>query len=782
MKLKSPTILFIALLTGLIMAGPPRQLVAGEEAPLRRFLTQYCSDCHGSQDPAGDLDFTQPLTSPQLQNIFDQLAHRQMPPRDADQPTTTELIDIIGVLAGRLDQQTETTIPRGTLMRRLNQREYNHTLRDLLRVDTEYNPSRSFPLDNEFAGTDNVGFALVFSPALMREAMLAADDVLQRAIRFGPQPVSAVHRILPRHATRPVYQNGEYVKIVTGTEDGFQQFRPGSKDIAELAQGNYRIRVHAIALHSDFKGVGQIDGPVRMKVRVGPPGKQAEAGSRRLVDEVDVPEDKPTTFHFTARLEKGQVPIVSFTNGHRGSFKNLVRRRYGPDARQTRQPIMEKYDGPQLRVFWMEVEGPLFDQWPPAGNLLVFGKQMQPENQPYINKVLHAFVQRAFRRKVDDATVQPFLDLYQKLRENGHPFESAIHTTFKAVLGSPAFLYHYETEGKLDSYSLVNRLSYFLWNTMPDQQLRDLADQGMPSRNQLTEQVDRMLDDPRAEDFIRSFVDNWLGIGKLGEMPPDPQRFADYYTGNLQEAMKRESQLLFKSLLETNGPVLDLLNSDYTYLNERLAQHYGIAGVTGDKFRRVHLPADSRRGGVLTQASVLTVTSNGTATSPVVRGVWMLENILGKQVNPPPDDIEPIEPDTRGATTIRQQLAKHQEQASCAVCHQHIDPLGFSMEHFDPVGLFRENYAHRRKIQTDVVLADGRELDGAEQLKQALVDQPADFIRCLTEKLLVYGTGGALQRQEYAEVFELVDRVQQQQHGLRDLIVEITLSDAFRTK
>ena len=317
---------------------------------------------------------------------------------------------------------------------------------------------------------------------------------------------------------------------------------------------------------------------------------------------------------------------------------------------------------------------------------------------------------------------------------------------------------------------------------MPDQQLRDLADQGMPSRNQLTEQVDRMLDDPRAEDFIRSFVDNWLGIGKLGEMPPDPQRFADYYTGNLQEAMKRESQLLFKSLLETNGPVLDLLNSDYTYLNERLAQHYGIAGVTGDKFRRVHLPADSRRGGVLTQASVLTVTSNGTATSPVVRGVWMLENILGKQVNPPPDDIEPIEPDTRGATTIRQQLAKHQEQASCAVCHQHIDPLGFSMEHFDPVGLFRENYAHRRKIQTDVVLADGRELDGAEQLKQALVDQPADFIRCLTEKLLVYGTGGALQRQEYAEVFELVDRVQQQQHGLRDLIVEITLSDAFRTK
>ncbi len=782
MKLKSPYMLLSPLLTYLILICNIQQELLAAEAPLRLFLRQYCSDCHGNQDPAGDLNFNQPLTLSQLTDIFDQLAYRQMPPREAKQPTTTELIDVIGVLSGRLDQQIETTIPRGTLMRRLNQREYNNTLRDLLRVDIDYNPSRSFPPDNEFAGTDNVGFALVFSPALMREAMLAAEDVLDRAIRFGPQPISEVHRILPQDATPPVYQNGDYVKIVTGTEDGFQQFRPGSKDIAELAQGNYHIRVHAMALHSDFKGVGQIDGPVRMKVRVGPPGKQAEAGSRRLVDEVDVSDDKPTTFHFMARLEKGQVPIVSFANGHRGSFKNLVKHRYGPDARQTRQPIMEKYDGPQLRVYWMEVEGPLFDQWPPAGNLLVFGEQMQPQNHQYISEVLHTFVQRAFRRKVNDDSVKPYLDLYQKLRKNGHPFEKAIHTTLKAILSSPAFLYHYETEGKLDSYSLVNRLSYFLWNTMPDQQLRDLADQGIPSRDQLIEQVDRMLADPRSEEFIRSFVDNWLGIRKLGEMPPDPKQFADYYTGNLQESMKRESQLLFKSLLETNGPVLDLLNSNYTYLNERLAQHYGIAGVTGDEFRRVQLPRDSQRGGVLTQASVLTVTSNGTATSPVVRGVWILENILGKQVKPPPDDIKSIEPDTRGATTIRQQLAKHQEQESCAVCHRRIDPLGFSLEQFDPVGLFREDYTHRRKIQTNVVLADGRELDGAEQLKQALIDQPEDFIRCLTEKLLVYATGGTLQRHEYAEVFELVDRVQRQQHGLRDLIVEITLSNAFRSK
>ena len=317
---------------------------------------------------------------------------------------------------------------------------------------------------------------------------------------------------------------------------------------------------------------------------------------------------------------------------------------------------------------------------------------------------------------------------------------------------------------------------------MPDQQLRDLAEKGAPSRAQLVEQVERMLKDPRAEDFIHSFTDNWLGIGKLGEMPPDPQHFSDYYTGNLQGAMKRESQLLFRSLLESNGPILDLLNSEYTYLNDRLARHYGIEGVSGDQFRRVDLPADSRRGGVLTHASVLTVTSNGTATSPVVRGVWVLENILGKQVNPPPDDIEPIEPDVRGAATIRQQLAKHQAQATCAVCHRQIDPLGFSLEHFDPVGLFRETYAHRNKIQTQVQLGDGRKLDGAAELKQALVDHPADFIRCLTEKLLVYGTGGALERREYMEVFQLVEQMQEGQHGLRDLIVEIVVSDAFSTK
>ncbi len=705
-----------------------------------------------------------------------------MPPRGADQPSVTELIQSIGILANQLDDQIKSTVPRGTVMRRLNQREYNNTLRDLLRVDTQYNPSRSFPLDNEFAGTDNVGFALVFSPALMREALLAADHALQRAIRFGPQPVSLVRRILPQHATRPVYQNGQYVKIVTGTEDGFQQFRPGSNDFAALEQGQYRIRVHAIALHSDFKGIGQINGPVKMKVRVGPPGKQAEAGSRRLVAEVDVPQDSATTFHFAARLEKGQVPIVSFTNGHQGSFKNLVKLRYGPDARQTRKPIMENYDGPQLRVFWMEVEGPLFDQWPPAGNLAVFGKQMHPQDKAYVTKVLHAFVQRAFRRQVDQTTVQPFLDLYQNQRDNGHAFEIAIRTTFKAILGSPSFLYHFENEGKLDSHSLVNRLSYFLWNTMPDLQLRDIADKGMPSRGLLVQQIDRMLKDPRAEDFIHSFTDNWLGIGRLGEMPPDPQHFSDYYIGNLQGAMKRESQLLFQSLLQHNGPVSDLLNSDYTFLNERLARHYGIAGVSGEEFRRVDLPADSRRGGVLTHASVLTVTSNGTATSPVVRGVWVLENILGKPVKPPPDDIEPIEPDVRGATTIRQQLIQHQSQVSCAVCHRQIDPLGFSLEHFDPVGLFRETYAHRNKIQTLVELGDGRKLDGAADLKQTLVDQPADFIRCLTEKLLIYGTGGALERGEYPEVFRIVEKVQREQFGLRDLIIEIALSDAFGTK
>ena len=705
-----------------------------------------------------------------------------MPPRGADQPAVAELIQSLGILATQLDHPTKLTVPRGTVMRRLNQREYNNTLRDLLRVDTEYNPSRSFPLDNEFAGLDNVGFALVFSPALMREALLAADDVLQRAIRFGPQPASLVHRILPQHATSPVYQNGQYVKIVTGTEDGFQQFRPGSKDFPVLEQGRYRIRVHAIALNSNFRGVGQINGPVKMKVRVGPPGKQAEAGSRRLVGVVDVPEASATTFDFNARLEKGQVPIVSFTNGHQGSFKNLVKLRYGPDARENRKPIMEDFDGPHLRVYWMEVEGPLFDRWPPAGNLAVFGKQMQPQDQAYVTKVLYAFVENAFRRPVDQVTVQPFLDLYQTQLDNGHPFERAIRTAFKAILGSPSFLYHFENEGKLDSHSLVNRLSYFLWNTMPDLQLRGIADKGMPSRKVLVQQIDRMLKDPRAEDFIHSFTDNWLGIGKLGEMPPDPQHFADYYIGNLQGAMKRESQLLFQSLLQHNGSVLDLLNSDYTYLNERLARHYEIAGVAGTEFRRVDLPADSRRGGVLTHASVLTVTSNGTATSPVVRGVWVLENILGKPVKPPPEDIEPIEPDVRGATTIRQQLIQHQSQVSCAICHRQIDPLGFSLEHFDPVGLFRETYAHRNKIQTHVELSDGRELNGVADLKQALGNQSGDFIRCLTEKLLIYGTGGTLERAEYPELFRIVEKAQREEFGLRDLIIEIALSHAFNTK
>jgi hypothetical protein len=398
--------------------------------------------------------------------------------------------------------------------------------------------------------------------------------------------------------------------------------------------------------------------------------------------------------------------------------------------------------------------------------------------------------------------VQPYVELVKSRLDQKQDFKTALRLGLQAVLCSPRFLFLDEKPGRLTDLALASRLSYFLWSTSPDEELSDLAKKKQLSRPEVLHgQVERMLGDAKAERFVQNFVGQWLDLRRIDETTPDKQLYPEY-DELLQVSMIAETELFFQELLRRDLSVTNFVDSDFSILNERLARHYGIEGVTGQAFRRVELPPESHRGGVLTQASVLKVTANGTNTSPVVRGVWVMDNILGQPVPPPPPDVPAVEPDIRGAVTIREQLAKHRQLSSCASCHRKIDPAGFALENFDVIGGWRQQYRslaagepvkvksdglnvkylHGRTVDAGDVLADGRKFANIDELKKLLLADPDQIARCIAGKLLTYATGGGPQFADRQTIEEIVVRARNHDLGLRTMIHEVVQSPAFLNK
>jgi hypothetical protein len=324
---------------------------------------------------------------------------------------------------------------------------------------------------------------------------------------------------------------------------------------------------------------------------------------------------------------------------------------------------------------------------------------------------------------------------------------------------------------------------------MPDDELFLLARQNeLTNPNILGAQVERMLDDPRSSSFVEQFSESWLRLDKIGGMPPDQKTFAEYFSNRLETAMKKETYLFLQHLLDNNQPITDLLDSKYTFVNDGLAALYGLRGNFNEEFQKVNLPSSSHRGGLLGQASVLTLTANGVETSPVTRGVWVLENILGTPPSPPPPDVPAIEPDTRGSTTIREQLKKHRNVAACADCHRKIDPIGFPLEFFDPIGTFRKSYpANRNKGQGPPVdgsgtMPTGESIGDERDLKQILMSRKQQFAKTLTEKLLVYGTGRRLSFRDHKQIEAISSSIEKRGFGFRDLVKDVVTSEIFRSR
>jgi hypothetical protein len=472
------------------------------------------------------------------------------------------------------------------------------------------------------------------------------------------------------------------------------------------------------------------------------------------------------------------------------------------------------YTGPGLVVQWIDIDGPLGDSWPPERHHKLFGdlppvpvagrpnRSEVASQQPLVDaqRILRDFTRRAFRRAVTDEDIKPFLARVQIQLEKNDSFEQAMRVGLQAVLVSQPFLFLQEKPGKLDDFALAARLSYFVWSSTPDEKLLALAEQGkLNNPDVLREEVERMLQDPRAAAFTENFAGQWLGLRGIDATMPDSMLYPEF-DDLLKVSMVKETLLFFDEVLKNDLSLTNFIDSDFAILNSRLARHYGIPGVEGLEFRKVSLPPESHRGGVLTMASVLKVTANGTTTSPILRGAWVLDRILGTPPPKPTVDVEAVEPDIRGATTIRDQLAKHRQSAECASCHVKIDPPGFALESFDVIGGWRDHYRsigagepvivdgrkkrylNGPKVDAADVLPDGRRFKDIDEFKQLLLSDKDQLARALTEKLLTYATGAAPTTGDRAVIEAIVRNIAEKHYGFRSLVHEIVQSQVFQSK
>jgi mono/diheme cytochrome c family protein len=760
---------------------------------VRPFLARHCAECHGTTKPKGNFrleeltpDFAE-KSEERWASVLEQLGAGAMPPKAKPRPPQPELRAVRDWIARRSAQAASgrRAAQGRVVLRRLNRNEYVNTVRDLLGVDADL--SGLLALDGASDGFDNVGTGLHLSSFAIERYLDAAGRALDVAIANRPAP-KVIKKQYSLKTSHNVRNPGESVFRVDGdtvvcfTSAHYQ--RVHVTDFWPPDRGHYRVRVSASAVQSEGK-------PVSFDL---------SGDTAGLVDYFDAPADTPAVFERVVRMEAHTcISILPFGLPMPGKVTAV-----GADH----------YTGPGLALQWVEVEGPLFDTWPPESHRRLFGDLPQVTTGKYHDRlevtsahplpdaarILRGFAGRAFRRPVGDADVQPFLDIVESRLAEKDSFEQAVRAGLSAVLASPRFLFLDERPGKLDDYALASRLSYFFWSSMPDDELFALAAEGKLRRPEiLRQQVERMLKSPKAEAFTTHFCGQWLALRDIDFTSPHYLLYPEF-DAMLKVSMVKETELFFQELLANDLSVTNFVASDFSMLNGRLARHYGIPGVEGLwQFRKVPLPPESHRGGVLTMASVLKVTADGTSTSPVKRGAWILDRILGTPPSRPPADVPPLEPDIRGAKSIREQLAKHRNNPACASCHAQIDPPGFALESFDVIGGWREFYRLQNWVKgakeikgvgylrgPDVdatgVMADGVPFQSIDEFKKLLLRDADQIARSLVRKLVTYATGGAPEPCDQAEVESIVSRVREKKYGLRTLVHEIVLSRMFGEK
>lgn len=779
------------------------------------FIENHCIDCHADATQKGKLNlealkptFGDPATVDRWIKVYDKVTSGQMPPHDKPRPPAKDITTASDWLKAKLyDVTLAKQVAQGPTVRRLNRVEYENTVHDLLGIEAEL--KSMLPTDGQAHGFDNVADGLSISSVLMEKYLRASSKALDDAIFHGFKPQTTTRKTLIKDLKKLEghIKEGTYLvrdDAVVWFNTGYPQMTAHGFDAPEA--GRYRVRIECWPYQPDGRSLA-------MSVYAG----NFYQGDRFFVGYFDVKgsPDKPTIVEIDVTMQKRDtIRVIPYgVHGHKVHNSG----KHG-------KVKPSEYKGMGLAVRSIEAVGPIHE-WPTVSHKRLFGKLPldnvdegwpggnRPKSPIYgvrssdpkadVTSALQAFARRAFRRPVDDKQLAPIIALVQQRMANGYEFEKAARVGFQAMLCSPQFLTLNSASAELDDYAIASRLSYFLWSTMPDDELLKLAEAGkLRDAKVLRQQVERMLNDARSAALTDNFVGQWLDLRLIEDTSPDSKLYPEF-DHMLQWSMVRETEQFFQTMLRDDLSVTNFIHSDFITINESLAALYGIKGVRGyNAMQRVKVPADSHRGGVLTQASVLKVTANGTNTSPVLRGVWILENIFGSPVPPPPEAVPAVEPDIRGATTIREQLAKHREVKSCNACHRLIDPPGFALESFDVIGGWRTNYRslgkgdrvekeiEGRRVQYRVgpqadpadQLLDGSKFADIDELKKLLLQDKRQIALCVAEKLMIYGRGSGLSFADRVDIGRIVDQVADKDFGLRSLIHEIVQSKAFLTR
>ena len=798
-----PTQLLLTFIVGTVVWGHCGFAVAADGSPrppvpTQAFLKQHCVDCHEGTEAEGGLDLTSisfDLSTPGVDQkwirIWDRVESGEMPPADVDPPPAGERSTFVQQTRDwlRHDQLNRQAKLGRVQSRRLTRREIERSLQDLLGIDIPL--ANLLPEESLSKGFDTVADAQSMSHFQLERHLTAVDTALDEAIRRAMSPpdkyqrdfdAEGVARTNPKRRCRePEMRNGQAVvwssgliyygrlPATTAPEDGWYRFKVTVSALKPPKSGGVWCTVNT--------GLCVSSAPLLTLVTT----FEATPEPRTIEFEAWLPkrhmlEIRPGDVTLKrGRFEGGQVGVGE------GEPQDLPGIAFD---RVTMERVHHVATDDQVR---QRLFGDLQIQADKKGRSVGV---VSNDPQRDISQLLHSMARRAFRRPVADADLQGYVQLATQVYEEEQDMVAALRTGYRALLCSPRFLYLTENLGPLDSHAVAARLSYMLTGSMPDEELAALADADrLRDPDVIHQQTDRLLAGAGSRRFIEDFSSQWLELSEINFTEPDRKLYPTF-DPIVQQGMLDETHTFLDTMLVNDSSVTDLISADHTFLNSRLARFYGIPDVAGDDLRRVELGPETHRGGVLTQGAILKITANGSNTSPVIRGVWVSERLLGVPIPPPPGSVPAIEPDIRGAKTIREQLAKHRSQPSCAGCHVKIDPPGFALENFDPAGQWRDHYTQivggRRskgaKIDASYSLQDGREFTNVDDFRSLIVAKPERVAANVAEQLLVYGTGAPISFADRDAIDRIIEQTGNTGYGFRSIVDAVVTSPVFLSK
>ncbi|MFN3325829.1 MAG: DUF1592 domain-containing protein [Bryobacteraceae bacterium] len=762
MRLEVHKFIIAASAAGLLLAAnsstPPKGSASDFDKAVKPLLAKSCTPCHNDRLASGSLNLA-PFSSlesitehrEEWERIIQRVRTGEMPPKGIPRPPDSEIKALMDFVHGEFERADRNVKPDPgrVTARRLNRSEYSNTIRDLLGVD--FRADKNFPTDDSGYGFDNIGDVLTISPVLMEKYVEAAERIAARAIGADPlpnKPLEAEYHAKDKTIRRPT---------------------------VSAIEATHRI---------DFDG--------EYIIRIGLPGERSADAKPvtmgfwmdgKLIHKMQV-ETKPSGLVYFNPYSEEEFRLVLPEGDHvfragfiADDFVKTLSEKEIYDSKVNKYLNSIKFVGP----FPADIERPS------RKKILICDPST---GRPCVEKILTTLARRAYRRPVTKADVTPLLKFVDMAKAEGQSVEQGIQVAIQAMLVSPHFLFRIERDPdptdpnqvhQISEIELASRLSYFLWSSMPDDELLGLAEAGrLRKPGVLDAQIKRMLADERSAALADNFAGQWLEIRNLDSIKPDPQKFPAWGP-ELRDAMKAETRLFFEYALRENRPLTEFLDARFTFLNDVLAKHYGIEGIEGPEFRRVELSTD-QRGGILSHASVLTVSSYPTRTSPVIRGKYVLENILGTPPPPPPPDVPALDEESVGSSgSLRQQLEKHRSNAVCASCHNRMDALGFGLENYDAIGQWR-TMDGKFPVDSSGTLPNGKSFSSPAEMRIVLKDELSDFGRCMTEKMLTYALGRGLERYDRRTIEGIGRKLAESGYRFQTLIHEIVHSMPFQMR